>query len=213
MRKISQLKAQREIPQTYVCFWRFDIRQYKETITLSVWGVIILLAAWVGFLSLARVAQPAVFAEGILFKVDSISASLVFIIEVLAVTGLMLVLHEGLHGLFFWLFSGERPRFALKLYYAYAAAPGWYFPRWQYFITSLAPLIGITLIGVAALFWLPAFCAMPAFLLLVFNTSGAVGDMWVALRLLVSPRATFAKDYGDRIEFFKPVLPPSSQEN
>ena len=212
MDKINQLKAQRELPREYTCFWRFDITQYKEAVSLSVWGAIIMLAAWIGFLALARVAKPAVFSKGFLFKPESIGASLVFIIEVLAVTGLMIVLHEGLHGLFFWLFTGERPRFAIKIYYAYAAAPGWFFPRWQYFITCLAPLVGITLIGVAALFWLPAFCAMPAFLLLVFNTSGAVGDMWVALRLLVCPRTTFAKDYGDRIEFYQPARPSSPQE-
>lgn len=171
---------------------------------LSLWGIVILFAAWIGFLALGRAVQPQVFTAGFLFKPESISDSLIFIGELLLVTVLMVFMHEGLHGVFFWAFSKERPRFAIKIYYAYAAAPGWFFPRWQYLITALAPLVGITLVGVAALLWLPAFWAMPAFMLLVFNTSGAVGDIWVALRLLFCPRTTYTKDYGDKIEFYRP---------
>jgi hypothetical protein len=35
---------------------------------------------------------------------------------------LMLILHELIHGLFFWLYTHDRPRFALKAGYAFAAA-------------------------------------------------------------------------------------------
>ncbi len=41
------------------------------------------------------------------------------------------------------------------------------------------------------------------FILLLFNTSGAVGDLWVAARLVFCPRVTYVRDYGDAIEFFK----------
>ncbi len=117
-------------------------------------------------------------------------------------TVLMLVLHEGLHGLFFRLFTvNAKVRF--KIYYASAAAPDWHFPRWQYMIIALAPLVGITLLCLAALAWLPKEVAVPAFILLLFNTSGAVGDLWVAARLVFCPRVTYVRDYGDAIEFFK----------
>lgn len=192
----------REVPVGYMRTWRFDINQRREATYLSVWGVVLMLAAWVGFLELARVLQPAAFPKGVTFQIGSVMDSLLFIGELLGLFILMIVLHEGLHGLCFWAFTGERPKFAFKVYYASAAAPGWYFPRGQYLVTALAPLVGITLICLAVLAWLPAALAVPAFLLLVFNTSGAVGDIWVALRLLVRPASTYIKDDGDRIEFY-----------
>jgi hypothetical protein len=205
MENSEQMKACRDIPKGYTLFWSFDISKPKETVNLSFWGLMIAIVSWFGFLALARSLHPAIFPRGSFQISISILSSLIFIAEVLIISILMIIIHEGFHGIFFWIFSGERPKFAFKIYYAYASAPGWYFPRWQYFYTALAPLIGITLIGVAALLWLPAYCAMPALMLLVFNTSGAVGDIWVALRLVICPRSTLVRDYGDKIEFFKPA--------
>jgi hypothetical protein len=198
----ARLKAQQSLPQSYTRFWSFDINETKEALYLSLWGAVLMVAAWIGFLPLARFFKPAAFPKNFLFQSGTWQDTLIFIINLALVTVVMVVLHEGLHGLFFWLFSADRPRYAIKVYYAYAAAPGWYFPRWQYFFTALAPLAGITLLCIAALAWAPAAFAIPAYLLLVFNTSGAVGDIWVALRLFSCPKTTYIKDYGDRIEFY-----------
>jgi len=205
MQKTQHSQAIRSLPEGYTRTWYFDINQRREATFLSLWGAVLMLAAWVGFLALARTWKPQAFPEGFLFRSESPLKTLAFIGTLILVTLLMLVLHEGLHGLCFWAFTRERPKFALKIYYASAAAPGWYFPRWQYIITALAPLAGITLLCLCALAWLPDACALPAFLLLVFNTSGAVGDIWVALRLLASPRGVYVKDFGDRIEFHSPA--------
>ena len=56
-----------------------------------------------------------------------------------------LVVHELIHGLFFWLFTGSAPRYGLGLSYAYAAAPDWYIPRRKYQVTGLAPVVIIGL--------------------------------------------------------------------
>lgn len=209
MEESDQMKACRDIPIGYTQFWSFDISKPKEAANLSLWGLLLAIVSWFGFLALARSLHPEIFPRGFLLKSVSISSSLIFIAEVILISIMMIIIHEGLHGVFFWIFTEERPKFAFKIYYAYASAPGWYFPRWQYFYTALAPLVGITLLGVVALLWFPAYCALPALLLLVFNTSGAVGDIWVALRLATCPRSTLVRDYGDMIEFFKltPAIP------
>ncbi len=59
---------------------------------------------------------------------------LAYLLGVLIVT---LVLHELVHGLCFWSFTRDRPRFGWKLIYAYAAAPGWYLPRGRYLTVAL----------------------------------------------------------------------------
>ncbi len=114
----------------------------------------------------------------------------------------MLFVHEGLHGVFFWLFSRSRPKFAFKGYYASASAPGWYFPRRQYILIGLAPLIFITLAGIAGLAWFPKTLVLPTLLILIFNTSGAIGDLWVVGRLLAFPATTYILDSGSASEFF-----------
>jgi hypothetical protein len=202
MSQRKSFPALHDVPVGYMRTWRFDINQRREATYLSVWGVALMFAAWIGFLALARALKPAAFPKGFLFQSSSVMDSLLFIGELLIVFALMVVLHEGLHGLCFWAFTGERPKFAFKVYYASAAAPGWFFPRGLYLVTALAPLVGITLICLAMLAWMPVAFAVPAFLLLVFNTSGAVGDIWVALRLFFLPSSTYIKDDGDRIEFY-----------
>ena len=69
-----------------------------------------------------------------------------------------MVLHELIHGVFFWLFTHSRPVFGLSLSYAYAAAPDWYIPMSQYWIIGLAPLFLIGLAGLLVMaFGPPAY--------------------------------------------------------
>ncbi len=62
--------------------------------------------------------------------------------------------------------------------------------------------MAITLIGILCLAWLPASFILPTWLILVFNTSGAVGDLWVVGNLLRFPVSTYILDSGDASEFF-----------
>ena len=201
----TRLTARKDLPQSYTLAWQFDIRQKREVIVLNLMGAVLLLVSWIGFSALARLLRPGTAVSGTTIASGDLGQLLLFIGIVILATVVMLVVHEGFHGLFFWLFSHARPRFAFKVYYAYAAAPDWYFPRWQYIIIGLAPLVGITLLGIAGLAWLPVSWLVPTLMLLVFNTSGAVGDMWVVGRLLANPASTYIRDYGDKIEFYKPV--------
>ena len=201
----TRLSARKDLPQSYTLAWQFDIRQKREIIVLNLMGALLLVLSWIGFSALARWLRPDAAISGTTIASGNLGQLLFFIGIVILATVVMLVVHEGFHGLFFWLFSHTRPRFAFKVFYAYAAAPDWYFPRWQYILIGLAPLVGISLLGVAALAWLPMPWLVPTLLLLVFNTSGAVGDLWVVGRLLASPASTYIRDYGDKIEFYKPA--------
>jgi hypothetical protein len=91
-----------------------------------------------------------------------------------------------------------------KGFYAYAAMPGWYFPRNQYLMIGIAPLILITLIGILFMAILPISNLNLVLVALVINTSGAVGDLFVVIWLLTKPAETLALDQGDSIEFYVP---------
>jgi hypothetical protein len=196
--------AVQTLPPNYNLFWHFDLARTRELLWVNLVGILLLFASGIGFAALAQRLRPQAFSPGSFFVRLSILQLLVFIGEVLLVTPVMVVVHEGLHGLFFRVFTGSRPKFALKLTYAYAAAPDWYIRRGPYFIIGLAPLLGITLLGILGMIVLPPVCLFPLYLLLVLNTSGAAGDLWTVGKLLFCPTDTLIRDCGDSIEFFAP---------
>lgn len=123
----------------------------------------------------------------------------------LALVALQVTLHELIHGLFFRLFTGARPRYALKLMYAYAAAPDWYLPRNQHLVTALAPLVLMTAAGLGLLPVVPARLIPALLFVLAANAAGAAGDMVVAGWLLRQPSSALVRDAGDAITVYHPT--------
>ncbi|NJO81977.1 MAG: DUF3267 domain-containing protein [Blastochloris sp.] len=125
-------------------------------------------------------------------------------------------LHEAIHGLCFWLFTRRRPRFGLSLFYAYAAPPAdVYLLRNPYLCVTLAPLVLITgvvivLIPVAPVALLPGLLGIA-----LLNTTGAVGDLLVAIWLLRYPASLRIGDAGDCITIYAPIAmnePPGTND-
>lgn len=112
------------------------------------------------------------------------------------------VLHEAAHGLCFWLFTRDRPRFAYNVFYAYAAAPDWYIPRNPYLIVGLAPLVLLSLVGVGLLPLVPQPSVPLLVAFLVLNAAGAVGDLAIICWLLFQPSNLLARDTGDAITLY-----------
>jgi hypothetical protein len=110
------------------------------------------------------------------------------------VTVLMALIHESIHGLFFWLVTRQRPAFGFRGPYAFAAAPSCLIPRDRYLVVGLAPLVLMSLIGLALLLVIPAEAIPVVALILVFNGAGSAGDIFVVAWLLTRPRGTLVYD-------------------
>lgn len=119
---------------------------------------------------------------------------------------LLPLLHEAVHGAAFWFITRERPTFAYKVLYAYAAAPGWYIGRTPYVIVAL---VALTLGGLALLPVIPAGLVPALVGFLTFNAAGAVGDLAVVGWLAVRSATTLVRDEGDAITLYSPALPHS----
>jgi hypothetical protein len=134
-----------------------------------------------------------------------ISLSMFMLLSLLIATVLMIILHEAVHGIAFWLFTGKKPTFGFKWFYAYAASPkGVYLPRQQYFVVALAPLIFLTLAG-TALIPLTPLTALPTLVFfLIGNAAGAIGDIWVVGWLLREPPEILLQDKGDAVTCYGP---------
>jgi hypothetical protein len=105
------------------------------------------------------------------------------------------IVHELVHGLFYWLFSSRRPKFGFQGLFPYAAAPiGVYFPRNQFLTIGLAPLVLLTTVGLLLITIVPiAFVPLLLFFVAV-NASGAGGDLIMAIRLMSFSADTMMED-------------------
>jgi hypothetical protein len=197
------LNPAKTLPENYHMYRRLNILDRKSLILVNIWGIVLFLASAVFFPLLAGWLSKT-GTVGSEIKINGLASAAGFIGLLLGVMAVMIVLHEGLHGLFFWLFTRAKPKFAFKGFYAYAAMPDWYLPRREYLITALAPLVGITALGILALALLPGWADPPLVWLLILNTSGAVGDLWIVSALLRAPAGVLGRDAGDCSELFVP---------
>ncbi|GEM_PF-525810 len=177
-------------------------------VLLNIVGLFISILAFVLMGLFTRFVRPGAFSDAFIFKVDLATMGQLLVLVILVAVSL--VVHELIHGFFFWVFTRSRPVYALHLAYAYAAAPGWYIPVRQYWIIGLAPLLLIDLAGLLLI-----LLASPAWILLLvflvaFNTGGSVGDMWVILNSLLKSPACMVNDVGDGVTFYEPLSPSSN---
>jgi hypothetical protein len=134
----------------------------------------------------------------------SIKFGLPDIIFLLFLVVLNLIIHELIHGVFFWFITRSKPVFGLSLSYAFAAAPGWYIPKRQYWIIGLAPLIIIGFAGLLIISIGPPSWILPALVVTGFNTGGAIGDIYIIFRLLLTDSTCLVNDTGHTVSFFQP---------
>jgi hypothetical protein len=114
----------------------------------------------------------------------------------------VMLLHELVHGLCFYV-AGGKPTYGHKLpFFLYAACENRYICKRHYFVIGLAPLAVLTalLIPVCALvpqswFWVPYFA-------LVANAGGAVGDIYISLLLTRMPKDILAVDSGAAMQIY-----------
>jgi len=120
--------------------------------------------------------------------------NLLLILVVMVIT---IVFHELVHGLLFWFFARHKPEFGVGRGYAFAAMPDWYFPKHQYLVIGLGPLVGLTLLGMAII----AFA--PLTWLGLVNAGGALGDLYVCWRIAREAEDVWVKDIGDGFQVYR----------
>lgn len=90
---------------------------------------------------------------------------------------IILIIHELIHGLFFWLFSRKKVTFGFKQGLAYATCPGFLFSKTQFFITLASPFIIITAILLILQF--SFFHPMVMLFLISWHASACTGDFYM----------------------------------
>jgi hypothetical protein len=197
------MKPTKTLPGNYHSIGTFDLRNNTTALLqLNLLGFA-LFAVSAGLFTVALFwLRPEDTRQGLVLGISGVGGLLQALGVVIVVTVVMILLHEAVHGVFFWLFTRTIPRFAFKGVYAYAAAPDWYLPKFQYLATALAPLVMLSAAGVGLMAVVPASSFVTLLLFLVSNASGAIGDLWVAGWLLRQPNACYANDQGDAVSLY-----------
>jgi len=190
--------ASRALPAHSKQYHALELSNWKLMLAMNVGGVLLLfLFGWL-FMGVAAALNPQFFMLELRIFVQLLN--LVSFIG--TIFGVML-LHELIHALFFWLFSGERPRIGFHILYAYAAAPGWAFRLPVFFIIGAAPLLLISLTGLLLLPAVSLAWSARIILALTVNAAGSIGDILVLLWLLSQPRDCWIVDEGARITLYR----------
>jgi hypothetical protein len=126
----------------------------------------------------------------------------VSLIGLVAVFALTILLHEPVHGLVVWAYTGSPPRFGIGAWYAYASAPGWYLPRGPFLVVGLAPLLGLSAVGLAVVPFLPPASVGWVAGGLIVNAVGSIGDLYIAVRLLGAPARALIEDTGHTVTWY-----------
>lgn len=188
----------KNLPENYTLAWAVDMKKDTRLNWIlqfagMVWFVIV---GWLLGQSLARLRPDFRFTI-------NAETALPLLFEALLVIFITLTLHELVHGFFFWLFTGERPRFGIGPGYAYAAAPDWYFPKGKYLIVGLAPLVVLSAAGLLAILLVPVTWIGPLFLAIVFNAGGAIGDLYICIRIGGEAPDIGVRDTGDGFQVYR----------
>lgn len=114
-------------------------------------------------------------------------------------------LHELTHGLSMWLLSGVKPKYGLKLPYAWCGSTVW-FDRKSHIVTALAPVVlwGTGLLVAAilaprAIFW-------PIWIVQISNLSGSAGDIYCVWALARMEGNLLIQDTGVRMRIMRKTI-------
>ena len=193
-----KIKAVKELSSAYVYAGEIDVRNRRVILALNLIALAMLFVFGWLFWQLAAAVRTEPFSPGLSAIWDGLEPLWLL----LGIMGVF-IFHELIHGFFFWLFTGDRPRFGLHIFYAYAAAPDWYLPRNRFIVVGAAPFILITITGLVLLPYIAPQAVTELLIILTLNAAGSVGDLLVIGWLITQPRTTMINDMGPTIAFYK----------
>lgn len=195
------MPATQTLPENYILAWDVDMKRDKRlNIILQFIGLIwMALAGWI--LGLLALWMRPDFNDALRTGMaGNVLLTLLLILVVMVVT---IVFHELVHGLLFWFFARHRPEFGVGRGYAFAAMPDWYFPKRQYLVIGLGPLVGLTLLGMAIIVFAPLAWLGLVLTGAVINAGGAIGDIYVCWRIAREAEDVWIKDIGDGFQVYR----------
>jgi hypothetical protein len=209
--KLQSVQATTTLPTNYRHQATLDLSKSRKAVVGAIVSGIVLLiiVGWlfVRFTNLVRPsALEALRFHDILTTTPNGNTSITIpFADVVIALVLVMLIHELVHGLFYWRFAGQRPTFGIKGLGVYVAAPSEvYLPRNQYLVVGIAPLVLLTLVGLLLVIIVPVVVVPILILFVAFNAAGAAGDLLMAARLLSYPLDALMQDNDSGVIVYGP---------
>lgn len=185
------------LPEGYTQCGEINLKKNKRlSISLNIASFFLFILCFYLLSSFAALVRPDLVNTS-----GSIKAGALAVLAGLMI--LLITIHELIHGFFFWVFTHSKPVFALRLFYAYAGAPDWYFPKRQFAIIAVGPLVIIGAVGLLLILLAPISWVMFIMFFVAMNTGGSMGDLYVLNRLFKLSPTGLINDTGDVITFYE----------
>jgi hypothetical protein len=212
---VSQsMQVTAELPTNYHQQATLDLSKNRKAVVGAIAsGIVILITVGWLLVQLTNLFRPTVL-EGLRFRDiqtiapdggASITIPFQLIVDFIVAFVLVMPVHELVHSVFYCRFTGKLPSFRIKGLYVYAAAPSEvYFPRNQYLVVGIAPLVLLTLVGLLLMVIVPVVAVPILILFIAFNAAGAAGDLLMVACLLSYSPDTLMQDNGSAVIAYGP---------
>lgn len=154
--------------------------------------------AWLSYSFLRRLAEilrPDFQPHPLSFQTPTLERLWAILILVV-ILAIVFAIHELIHAVFLYFFTGHFPRLIAGAGGLAIRLPGWYIPRDQFLIANLAPFVVITLVGI---FLLPAVSQSYISLMVFFtamNVAGSIADILSSAYLFLHPPSIYLETEG-----------------
>ena len=182
------------LPESYELYGDFRPDRFKKAVwAVSLVALVILLASYTFFYQWAILIRPG------FQSIKSLHFDISFerLWGILTVLGVLLVIfgvHELIHALCLWIYTGKRPVIRATLKGGggfYVRLPAWYLSRNVFLVVNLAPVCLITLVG----FLLMIEIEQSSLGLLIFclsvHLAGATGDLVSSIFIFLQPSSIY----------------------
>lgn len=154
---------------------KFELNLFKDQSalkTLSILSIVITIISVVPFYALERLfSSQSAFYHNMSFSSIFFSA-----LVVIVGSAAIIILHEGIHGIFFKLFNmNGKVKYGYKNGMFYATAPGKIYKKKYFSIIVIMPFIIITIMLILVLYLLDKTAIT---VILVFHTGACAGDFY-----------------------------------
>jgi hypothetical protein len=198
----------RQLPANYAAHGVLDFgrkgwtRTLLNLASLVVWLVCSGLLFWivVRFRPDAEENAPAFGAA------DGTVGLIVIAVFLLGGPILLVLPHEGLHRVCYWLFTGERPSISRPGGYTNIAPSDCYLPKGLFLVVALAPLFVWSLVIAAAIAFVPGPTVYWLTVALTLNLAICTGDLEMTGWALRQPSGALFNDRGPVVTAYTPTL-------
>ena len=191
-----RVKATQTLPHSYVVYDSFRPSKWKRTLW-AIWllGLLVAGGSFTFLGSLASSVRPEFQPKRLHFEVPTLERLCSISILVVALAALFAV-HELIHILCLWGFTGERPVIVTGGGGLAVRLPSWYLSRNEFLVANLAPVCLITVAGLLLLPLVPQTSISLLVFLTAMNFAGSTPDMASSVYILLHPPSIYLDTEG-----------------